>query len=1101
MIRILLFLLAVLLTACNESPRYLFESLQPAKTGVDFVNRIESNQDFNVFKYRNFYNGGGVAIGDLNNDGLSDIYFTGNYSKNALYINTGDFLFDNVSEAAGVAGSKAWSTGVVLVDINNDGWLDIYVCNAGYLDGDDHQNELFINNGDLTFVESAEQYGLNDDSYTTHAAFFDYDRDGDLDVYLLNNSFIPVNTLNYSNKRELYAEEWPVRDFLKGGGDKLLRNDDGMFVDVTQEAGIYGSLIGFGLGVTVGDVNGDDYPDMYISNDFFERDYLYINLKNGTFEDRIEEWIDHMSLSSMGADMADINNDGLPEIFVTEMLPETDRRTKEVSTFENYNTFLLKQERKFYKQYMHNTLQLNNGDETFSEIGWYSGVAATDWSWGALIMDANNDGFKDLMVSNGVYQDVTDQDFIDFFANEVIQKMVLTGEKEESDKIIARMPSNPQLNKLFINENGISFKDLGVQSGFDQPSFSNGSAYGDLDNDGDLDLVVNNINQPAFVLRNTTQELSDRHYIAFSLQGSEKNINAIGSKISVYVSDQVLSSEVIPTRGFQSSVDYKQIIGLGESKDVDSIRIVWPDGQESVFDSVKADTLLTIDYSNTAKPATIPKQPTRVNPLMYSETINLMAHKEDYHIDFFQEGLVIKMLSQEGPTITIADYTGDGLDDLYMGGARGQAGQFLVQVGESMKADLQNSMLEDSIYEDTYSLFFDLDGDDDLDLFVGSGGNHEQEGSELLGDRLYRNDEGTFIKINSAFPTNGYNTAVAVPLDYDKDGDLDLFVGSRSTPINYGTDPKHFLYRNNGDETFTDVTTRHAPVLRDLGLITDAKLVDIDSDNVDELIVVGEWSSPQILEINRSGWSSKASNLDSLSGWWYALEAADLDGDGDEDLILGNRGENFYFSASADQPVKLWLQDFDQNGTTEKIITRYVDGKDKPIALKRELTEQLVSLKKQNLKHSEYALAGMKDLFSPDALGRAQVKESRYFKSIVAYNEGNGIFDVQALPDEVQFSCVCTISCVDVNGDGSLDVVLGGNDEGFLPQFSSLDASRGHVLLNKNGYLDLISSKESGFSIRGEMKDLDMVTINGRQHLIAAMNNSLPQLFKLSKNQ
>ncbi|HRN55315.1 MAG TPA: CRTAC1 family protein [Agriterribacter sp.] len=564
------------------------------KTGIDFFNNIHNTKDFNIFSYRNFYNGGGVAIGDINNDGLADIFFTANMGSNKLYLNKGNWHFEDISKRAGIEESEDWSTGVVLVDINNDGWLDIFVCTAGYRDGRLPECKLFINNHDLTFQESAAAYGLtNRGGYTTHAAFFDYDMDGDLDCFIINNSFIPVNTLNYANKRNLRAADWPVADFLKGGGDRLLRNDDGKFTDVSKEAGIYGSLISFGLGATVGDVNGDHYPDIYVSNDFFERDYLYINQKNGTYKDELENRVQHTSLASMGADLADINNDGLPDIFTTDMLPYEDKRIKTTTSFESYDMYHLKEKSGFYHQFTQNTLQLNSGVGKLYETAHFSGVAASDWSWGGLVFDADNDGWNDIFVCNGIYHDVTNLDFINFFANDMIQKMVLTGKKEEIESIINKMPSVPISNKVFRNNGDLTFKDAGNEWGLNQPSFSNGSAYGDLDNDGDLDLVTNNVNGPAFIYRNNAGAQKNNHYIAVTLKQSGKNTFAVGSSIRVFSGEKIYMREVIPTRGFQSSVDYKNIIGLGNSKP-DSMMIIWPDRTYSMYYDPAVDTTYNI---------------------------------------------------------------------------------------------------------------------------------------------------------------------------------------------------------------------------------------------------------------------------------------------------------------------------------------------------------------------------------------------------------------------------------------------------------------------------------------------------------------------------
>lgn len=1102
---IFIFLLFGCTTDSGSSEQKLFSRVSPQESGISFTNTVENTQEFNIFSYRNFYNGGGVSIGDINNDGLPDIYFTNNMGKNKLYLNKGDLKFEDITEKAGVAGTKAWSTGVVMVDINNDGFLDIYVCNAGYVKGDDQANELFINSGDPnnpTFVEKAADYGLNENGYTTHAAFFDYDLDGDLDAYILNNSFMPVNTLNYSNKRDLYAKDWPVKDFLKGGGDKLLRNDGGLFTDVTESAGIYGSLIGFGLGITIGDINGDNWPDLYVSNDFFERDYLYVNQKDGTFKEEIKDWMEHLSLFSMGADMADINNDGYPEIFVTDMLPDDEYRLKTTTLFDNYNTYYLKLNRDFYHQYMHNALHLNNKDASFSEIAYFSGVSASDWSWGALLFDADNDGYRDIYVCNGIYQDVTDQDFIDFFANEIIQKIALTGEKEEIEKVLEKMPSNPILNKVFKNNQDLTFSDTGTEWGFDDPSFSNGAAYGDLDNDGDLDLVVNNLNQEAFLYQNNSEKLNQAHHLTVQLKGSASNTFAIGAQVLAYQGDEIHNFQLIPTRGFQSSVDYRILFGLGNATSVDSVVVIWPDRTRSVHPVPAIDQLLTIDYNSASRSPLDNTTNGRNEPstaLLEEVTNSFAAHEEDSFIDFFQEGLTMRMISREGPKAAVGDVNGDGREDVFIGGAKGKVSHLYLQMAGDQWKDHTASFEATADFEDTAVCFFDADGDGDLDLFVGSGGNYSIVGSPFMQDRIYLNDgTGKFEQLDKALPINGYNTSVAVPLDFDEDGDMDLFVGSRSIPNQYGVSPRSFLYQNDGTGKFQDIASKVAPELWNAGMITDAQLVDLLGDERQELLVVGEWMSPLIYTIENGSLKLAATNLEPYSGWWYTAETSDIDQDGDLDLILGNRGENFYFSATAEKPAKLWLSDFDFNGTVEKIITRSIDGKDMPVPMKKEITGQIASLKKQNLKHTEYAKKAIQDLFSPQILEQAQVKTATYFKSAVALNNGNGQFEVIALPSEVQFSCVCDIYCTDLNGDQQQDLILAGNDSGFMPQFSKLDASFGHVLFNKGGgQFDLKENKDTGFFVRGDVKQLLEITIDGQAYLLTTINSKHPKLFRI----
>ena len=1090
----------------DENPtlkKTLFTLLKPEETGVDFVNKIANQKNFNIFKYRNFYNGGGVAIGDINNDGLVDIYLTGNMEPNKLYLNKGDFKFEDISKNAGVEGNKPWSTGVLMVDINADGLLDIYVSNAGNLKGNNHDNDLYINNGDLTFTEKASEYNLAKTGFSTHASFFDYDKDGDLDAYILNNSNIPVSSLGYAEQRNVRAQDWEgVPHIFRGVGDMLLRNDNGKFVDVSEDAGIYGSLIGFGLGVMVTDINKDLYPDIYVSNDFYERDYLYINQKDGTFKEEIKDYVSHLSLSAMGIDVGDINNDGNNDIFITDMLPEADQRVKAVMEFEGYTVFDLKREKDFYQQYIQNTLQLNNGNGSFSEVAYYSGVDATDWSWAGLLFDMDNDGLKDIFITNGINHDLTDLDFVDFFANEIIQKMALTGRKESIDSIINKMPIKPQPNFAYKNNGDITFDNANEEWGFDLPSRSNGAAYADLDNDGDLDLVINNVNTETFIYRNNTDTMKENNFIKMQFKGEDKNSFAIGTSVTLYYGTNIVNQELIPSRGFQSSMDYTMTLGLGKTKTLDSIRVIYPNDKTQLLTVIPANQTLVFNQSEATERYTIPKPKIKKTLLKELNTDYLASHEENNHIDFDYEGLIYKKISQEGPALAVGDVDGDGNDDIYIGGAKNQAGQLYLQRNPGKFNLKNNTVFKDyDQNEDTAAAFFDADGDQDLDLMVATGGNDVREQTTYRA-RLYLNDGyGNFSKSKNQLPSAFKNIATIAPLDFDKDGDVDVFIGSRSVVGVYGVNPNHLFLENQGDGTFLDATERLAYDLKDAGMITSSLWIDMDGDGKQDLVTTSDWDTPKIYKNSGRRLSKMKSSLDTLSGWWNTVEAADLDNDGDQDLILGNQGDNLHYKPLKGHPMKMWVNDFDNNGAIEQIVTQNYDGGDYPIHQKKELTGQLVSLKKQNLKASEYAKRTITELFPKEITDNSIIKEAAISESVVAINEGGGKFTIKKLPPQVQFSSVCGISATDLNNDGNLDLIMAGNDYEYKPQFSRLDASYGDVLLGdgKNNF-QWEKYDDSGFFLKGEVKYLKKFKDKeGNHYLIAVINNEKPKIFSFEE--
>jgi enediyne biosynthesis protein E4 len=1089
-----------LLMFCDKKKdqQTLFQLME--NTGIHFVNEVKDQELNNSFLFRNFYNGGGVGVGDINKDGLADVMLTSNMGENKLYLNKGNWQFEDITAKSGMKQDSMWSTGIMMVDINNDGWLDMYVCNSGNMTNGNRRNKLYINNKDLSFTESAAQYGLDISCYATQASFFDYDLDGDLDCFIIANSPMPINTLGYTNKRDLLAKDWPVKKFIIDGGDHLYRNDNGKFVEVTKEAGIHGTLMSFGLGVSVGDINNDGYPDIYVSNDSYERDYLYINQKNGTFSDDLEKCMKQVSFSSMGADLADINNDGHPDVFTTDMLPEDDYRLKTLGAFDNIDVYRTKLELGFYHQFMKNCMQLNNGNGTFSEVANYSRIDATDWSWGALMFDADNDGFNDIYVCNGVNKDVTNLDFMNFFANDVIQKMVLTGRKDKVDEVLQHIPVTPVANKTYRNTGNLKFDDVGNQWGLGQKSFSNGAAYGDLDNDGDLDLVVNNENQPSFVYRNNSREINKHHYFGARLSGDTNNLFAIGSKITVHSGDKIFYRELIPSRGFQSSMDYKQIIGLGAINKIDSVVIQWPDLSQAVLQNVRVDSVYSISKTSHKKFSRFTPHASRLT-LFDSVSTTFDKHTEDDYIDFYFERNIPEMLSREGPRAATADVNDDGLIDIYIGGTKGHPGKLYVQnADQKFIVSDQKILYQFSDFEDGMSLFFDADKDGDPDLFIGPAGNKEPSYSRQMQCRLLVNDgKGNFRLHEKSFPQVGVNVEAAAAEDVDGDGDIDLFVGGRAISKNYGATPQSFMFINDGTGKFKDIAASKSPELSKAGMITGALFADVTGDTRKELVIAGEWMAPRIFSIDGEKIDEVNTNLNKLSGWWQRIAAADVDNDGKTDLILGNIGENFNLHPTAENPVKLWTADFDNSGDADKVLTRRVDGKDKPVFLKNDIQDQVPGIKKENLQHHDFALKSIQDLFTDDAVSKAVVKEFNYCSSIIAYNKGNGQFEIEKMPLRAQLSSVNAILCIDLNGDGFKDLVTGGNKSGFPPQLQKLDASYGDVFINmgKRQY-EWKGPGETNMFVDGEVKDIIPLATEKDNYLLFLRNDDYPKMFRIN---
>lgn len=1091
----LVFAGVVVLWSCNGGQKNTLFSLQPNdETGITFINQLTDKDRTNVFSYRNYYNGGGVAIGDVNNDGLNDVYLTSNTGGNQLFINKGNWKFENATAKAGVKGTKYWSTGATMVDINGDGWLDIYVCHSGNARGKEKGNELFINQHDGTFKEEAEKYGLVDNGLSTQAIFFDYDNDGDLDCFVLNNSFRPIGSFDFSKNLRTVVD--PL------GGARLYRNDGGHFTNVTQQAGIFSSDIGFGLGVSVADVNQDGYPDIYVSNDFFERDYLYINQKNGTFKEDIQNETGHLSLASMGSDIADINNDGQYDIFTTEMLPEGDKRLKKMTSFESYDVIKAKQHDGYYNQYMQNCLQVNNGDGTFSETAFYSGIAATDWSWGALMFDMDNDGWKDIFISNGIYKDLTDQDYIEFLGNRDNMAKIAEGRKKFDFKDFTdKMVSTPLSNYAYLNNHNLTFSNKAADFGLDKPSFSNGAAYADLDNDGDNDLVVNNVNMPVYVYKSNAEK-NGNHRIQLKLKGTGLNTFGVGTTIKAFMKGSALIYYNQPTRGFQSCTSPNLLtIGIGKFKQVDSLQVIWPGGKYQLIKNVKCDSVYTCSQANANlnynwnKPI-IKSLFADVTKAVFD---SIPKHKEDDFIDFDNERLMLQMLSTENPYMASADINGDGLTDFYFGSSKnGAAAIYIQQKNGSFKQTIPDDLAKQSYLENAGAVFADFDGDGDQDLIIGVGGNADEAGTPVYFPRFYENDgKGNFHRDASRTLHAGVNASMIVSADYDGDGHPDLFIGGRSVPGLYGCSPKSYVFHNDGNGHFTDVSASVLGQDTKLGMVTSAKWADLDKDGYPDLIVAGNWMGIRIFR-NNKGKFTEDTQLTNYKGWWSSLEVADVDGDGHLDIIGGNIGLNAKFRASFTEPMKIYIKDFDNNGTKECVTSMYRgDDVSYVFHMKPDLVGQLPILKKRFLQYVDYAGKPFNEVFTPEMLEGAETHEMNFLASAVFLNNGKK-FTCKLLPADAQLSMVNTILCDDMGSAGNVKIILAGNFYGFKPEIGRLDANRGLVYqYNKNGFTYLPPAK-TGFDLRGQVRSsLAIKNPSGGKYYLFGINDEPLKAYKL----